>query len=109
MTKIYLGKKESIKQITISGHSGYDKRGADIVCAGISALSQAFVKLAAELEKRGIADIKSLTIKDGYLDIVVDDKRDMLAFPYIMLTMGLEEICDQYPQYAFLSGGEIKI
>ncbi len=44
---IDITKKDSL--ITIKGHAGYEEPGKDIVCAAVSALTQAFIASIEEL------------------------------------------------------------
>ena len=46
MTKVQYSLKNGTHRLSVKGHSGYAERGRDIVCAGVSTLTQA---LAATL------------------------------------------------------------
>lgn len=63
MIKIKLDKDN----IIISGHSGYDVQGKDIVCAGVSVLSITTVNAMLRFDKESVSYEK----KDGYLNIKI--------------------------------------
>ena len=48
---------EAEGRITITGHSGYEEPGKDIICAGVSALFYGFAE--AEAQAGGLLEIKS--------------------------------------------------
>lgn len=57
-------------QLKVEGHAGYDEPGKDIVCASVSAITQA---LAMKLEKMDIAET---LIENGYLGIIVSTEKN---------------------------------
>ena len=59
MTRIVFGEG----YIEVKGHSGYDVRGRDIVCAGISTACNALVAALFPLKKHGL--LKDLRIHKG--------------------------------------------
>ena len=75
--------------ILVHGHSGYAEYGHDIICAGISALTQAFAMTA---------DNVKCDTSDGFMNIVAEDSKDNRV-RLEMLTSGLKAISDSYPQY----------
>lgn len=85
--------------IEISGHSGFGQNGFDIVCAGISALTQALIISITRLIK-----IKQNIIKnDGLLktDIILKEtdteQNSKLMLILETLIIGLLEINKEYP------------
>ncbi len=82
------------------GHSGYARSGSDIVCAAVSALTQAavggiecVVKAPAEVTQDG---------ESGYLKLVISDTatEEQLRDSQILLNtlkMALKTISDDYP------------
>lgn len=79
-------------RLEISGHSGFGRRGEDIVCAGISALAAALINFLAEDER-----FPSFRVEygDGYLLIECDDEEAGDFFD--MTVLGLRNIEAQYP------------
>ncbi|MGB4262750.1 MAG: ribosomal-processing cysteine protease Prp [Fervidobacterium sp.] len=83
----------------IVGHASYSKKGQDIVCAAVSAVSQ---HTARALEKDG-ANVK---IKEGYLK-VEDIPNNEISQRFVSeLIKTLEDIAQQYPSYIHLEVGD---
>lgn len=85
--------------VEISGHSGYGQNGFDIVCAGISALTQTLILSITRLIK-----IKqNVTKKDGLLktEIILKEtdteQNSKLMLILETLLIGLLEISKEYP------------
>ncbi len=93
--------------LVASGHSGYARAGVDIVCAAVSAVTQAVV-LGLE-EVLGLSPVVRIDEEKGLLDVrlwedgLAGDKgrgkeREALA---VLETAGLalERLAQQYPKY----------
>ena len=100
--KIYL-KENNIVGFECKNHSGYAESGKDIVCAGISSITQ-----TAILGLENIAKIKcdvKIDQKTGYLSLKIDSKdlksSNFQSAQIILQTMlcGLEDLENQYPKY----------
>ncbi|QNK41249.1 MULTISPECIES: ribosomal-processing cysteine protease Prp [Caproicibacter] len=79
----------------ISGHSGADEAGYDIVCAAVSS--------AAYLTANTITDVvgvnASLCVKDGYLDCkIASEDAEACKVPLRGLRLHLTALRQQYPQ-----------
>ena len=87
--------KISIKKdnIIISGHSGYDVQGKDIVCAGVSAVMVG--GLNAIIELTGVTPKYSM--KDGYLSLEVAADELTQQIVKVMLIQ-LKSIQESYPK-----------
>lgn len=102
MTKVvfYQSDKGEILGFEASGHAGYGEYGSDIVCAAISALTQATAGGLSEVVK---APVKTKTDEDtGYLSCLIDSGCDdeTLSKAQILLVtmkMALTEISRDYP------------
>lgn len=104
MTTIKIKKKDNyIIGVECSEHTGFAEYGKDIVCAGISCITQ-----TAILGIKNFTDIKHKYIveeKSGYLClelIDIDKKSSSFHDAQIILnTMccGLEDLQKQYPKY----------
>ena len=84
---------DTIKKITISGHSGYAAQGQDIVCAGISAVSEGSVNAITEITKKK----PTFEIKDGFLSIEyrADAQTQLIAkVTYVQL----KSVAESYPE-----------
>ncbi|HHW26109.1 MAG TPA: ribosomal-processing cysteine protease Prp [Firmicutes bacterium] len=82
----------------ISGHAGYGDYGEDIVCAGVSALSQAvLLGLQETLGNR----VRS-TVREGFLSVDIDkDDAGGESAQALMrcLELGLLSLSRQYPKF----------
>lgn len=101
-------RKGSVIGFNASGHSGYADRDSDIVCAGISALTQAACMGITELVK---ADV-SLKVKGGALRIMLKDsvsneKKHEAELILGTMLLGLRSIEESYSDYLKLSEREV--
>ena len=71
------------------GHSGYAAAGYDIICAGVTALCDAFI-LSARY------DIEAYE-NDGYTKIIVKNPASDVEAKFSMLVTGLREIAELFP------------
>jgi uncharacterized protein YsxB (DUF464 family) len=85
--------------LEVEGHSMAGKKGEDIICSAVSALSQTAVKGLAKL-----AEIdQELVIRDGYLrsefqtDSLNEKNRDRVKVILDILCIGILEIIKSYP------------
>lgn len=96
MVNVSIEKKDKIiNKITISGHSDYDERGKDIVCASVSSIVITTIN--------GILSIDSESLKyvddDGFIEITIlkhTDVIDILIQNMINLLNELEIDYDKY-------------
>ena len=85
----------------ISGHSGYGEEGADIVCAGISALTITCVNAM-----ESICGIQMAVNggEDGFLEAMLprkltSDKQHDAQLLLAVLHQGLKDLAETYPEY----------
>ena len=87
-------------EVRVKGHAGYAERGTDVVCAGVSAISQALLNWCAYHKE--MADKFKYTAEDGELRLlfapVVGAKR-LWAAVTDMAYLGYKAIEAEYPQY----------
>ncbi len=89
----------SFVSIEVEGHSLTGKKGEDIICSAVSALSQTAVLSLAKLAETD----QELIIRDGYLKsefetVVLDEmNRERVEVILGMLCIGLLEIIKSYP------------
>lgn len=82
-------------KVEVIGHAGYAPRGQDIVCAGITALTQT---LAASFE--GLTeDNPDYTIAPGVFRIETKDLSDKARFLIDSFFIGICGIAEAYPEY----------
>ncbi len=115
MTKvtIYKNSKDYIIGFKVLGHSGYDIKGKDIVCAAVSALSQTAL----------IALVEVLNIKEDLIDYSIDEDMGLLdvripqntsyddleRINIVLRTfeVGIKSIIESYPRYVTLMYKEV--
>ena len=98
----YVVSNNLIKSVSIKGHAFYDTYGKDIVCAGISCITQ-----TAVLGIKKLTNIKTNYVVDknkGYLKLELTDIEDTQDFhdSQVMLNCMLcviEDLYKQYPKY----------
>lgn len=79
--------------VSISGHAGYAEIGKDIVCAGVSALTQTLIKSIEDLT----LDKIKYDVSPGRADIKwrnLSDKSKNLVDSFFI---GINMIADEYP------------
>lgn len=83
----------------VHGHSGYAAHGSDIVCAGVSALTQGAL-LALQHDGK-----VSFQHGCGRLSVEID-KPDLITDAIILaMIKGIEEIAKKYPNFVEIKGG----
>ena len=94
----------SVFAVSISGHAGHASKGNDIVCAGVSALSQS-VALALEYYKiaHSISQQEGLLEFSVNLDSLNDDKKIRCESLVSVFILGIHEIRKQYPDLVHVS------
>ena len=91
MIRIEHSREGDRHRLTAKGHAGYGPRGADIVCAGVSALTYA---LLASIEKLG-GTILEAWVTSGDTKIVCRGGDGAFA----VALCGMKEIARKYPQH----------
>ena len=86
-------------RIEISGHSGSGIKGRDIVCAGISTLTQTIILSIAQLLKirQNLLNENGLLKTEILIDNLDMDQISKLKFIIETLLIGLLEISKEYP------------
>lgn len=91
--KIYYNQQNQIVACKITGHAGAGEKGHDIVCAGVSALTQAaLLGLAKHLKVELVHEVK-----DGFLSFKLQGQANELTEAILQtMTIGLSEIAKTY-------------
>ena len=90
----------SIRQFTVSGHSGFAQSGEDIVCAAVS--STVWMTING-IEKQNLARL-SYEERDGFVDCIVEEKfSDSADVLLNSLVMFIAELAGQYKEFLKLS------
>lgn len=86
--------------ITIDGHAGYAEAGKDIVCAGVTALTQTLVKSLSDLTSEEI----QYDITPGKADIYFKDLSEAGKLLVDSFFLGICLIADDFPEYIKFHG-----
>lgn len=96
--KIYKNDKNLFYRYKVEGHSNYDIYGKDIVCAGVSALSQTIFLALNE-----ICNLKySIDDEKGYMDVFILDKnlnKKEIQILFKAFEIGIKSIQESYPKH----------
>jgi len=97
--EVWRNPRGEIAAFRVKGHAGYAERGQDIVCAGVSTLSQsALLGL-----KRFLSSDYTLKLEDGLLQVSIpdslnqDDRNNANVILETML-LGIHQIAENYPR-----------
>ncbi len=113
VAEFYKDNKGNITRYRIYGHSGYEEKGKDIVCAAVSVLSQ--TALRALVEVIGICedDIDFyIDAENAVLDVNIPSNLDEVTKSEVeiilkTLEVGIESIIEIYPKYVTLRYREV--
>ena len=97
MIKVNIEKNNTrIVSLEISGHSNYDEKGKDIVCAGVSAIVVGGLNALLNENKKLI----NYECKEGYAYILVKDiDNDNINMILDVITTQLYTIEESYPKF----------
>lgn len=82
------------ERIKISGHAGYAEPGKDIVCAGVTALTQTLVKSVEDLTEDKI----EYDISPGRADIKFRNLSEKAKALVDSFFVGIRLIADEFPE-----------
>ena len=80
-------------EIEARGHSLFDSKGKDIVCASVSVLLQSFVLSIKELTESELTEER----EEGYLRVNVKNHLGDTALLFNSLILSLNVIANEYP------------
>jgi uncharacterized protein YsxB (DUF464 family) len=86
--------KTNSSRVCISGHAFYDDYGKDIVCASVSSIVTTTVNAILMFDKDAI----KYTVKEGFIDIILNKKDDMVEKLLANMINLLEELESEYPK-----------
>lgn len=84
--------KNYVSKFKISGHSGYDVKGNDIVCASVSTLVISSINLALRLKEKSVV----VKLKDGLIDANVLVHDEIINEVFLNMINMLEELQNDY-------------
>ncbi len=91
--------------LTVEGHSGFDSRGNDIVCAGVSTLVGAFLNTVLDEESNGRLSLQRNIIRDGYLYLEIekfDFSRERTEGIVDGFMTGFMMLAETYPEHVVM-------
>lgn len=97
----------------ISGHANYRASGEDIICAGVSMISQTILESLVKVSKiREDEIIYSIDEDTGFLDVLIPDnlKDNVLNDSQVLLKSlitGIELMVEAYPDYIKMAYEEV--
>lgn len=80
--------------ISVSGHAGYAEIGKDIVCAGVTALTQNLIKSLENLTRDEI----KYDISPGRADIYYENLSEEGKLLVDSFFLGISQIADEFPE-----------
>ena len=81
--------------IEINGHAGYAETGKDIVCAGVTALTQTFIRSMQGLTRDEI----EYEVSPGRADIQYGNLSEEGKLLVDSFFIGICQIADEFPEY----------
>lgn len=89
--------------LSVFGHANYAESGKDIVCSAVSSLCTAF---ANTLLQYGVPKV-CIRLEDGnvFVNAYIKENHHYCEGAYDMVTMGLSQISEQYPDHVFFASG----
>lgn len=95
-----------IVSVNVSGHADSDEHGKDLVCAGVST---ACIGIANQLSNVGFLtdDLGTIQIRDGYIDIKVNQSRDDVQLILETFETLLKTIEESYHKYIEIMKTEV--
>jgi uncharacterized protein YsxB (DUF464 family) len=87
---------DEFRELLVTGHANYDKKGKDIVCAAVSTAIIMTVNMISEFKLDQEID---LTIKEGYFKLIVKNQNENIKKILNNLEYSLVDLEKQYPIY----------
>lgn len=103
MTKISYTEKDGKISLYVSGHANYNEDGKDIVCAAVSALTQAFLLAISEHHALDRVDIRK-----GIFRVDVSNCGERESGMFATTVSGLKAIAEVYPDFVKVVGEKFK-
>ena len=96
MIKVVIEKNNSkIISFEVSGHSNYDEKGKDIVCAGVSAIVVGGINALINENKKAI----EYECKEGYAKVLVKNIDSNIEMILDVISTQLYTVEESYPKF----------
>lgn len=103
--KVYRKNRGSL-HLVVLGHAGAAPRGADPICAGVSALSCTAAQAVTDLYRQGLLRCKPrIVLEDGYACVIATPKPSCMGevmLTYWVVQTGLAVIAANFPRFVKL-------
>lgn len=101
--EVFRNRDGQVFEITISGHSGYDAKGKDIVCAAVSGISFGMIN-AVEMILGIEPEVEMDNENEGFLRCRVpqglnSDVREKVELLMEAMVCSLQSVADEYGQH----------
>lgn len=98
--RVFEDKKGNIRGLNVSGHAGFSKKGEDIVCAGVSALTYTLLNSMELL----LGIYAKPEVKEGYVNFklpydIENDKFEKSQLILKTIILGFENMHDSYESF----------
>ncbi len=99
--EIRFSEGESGFALKVSGHSGFDEKGRDIVCAAVSILYHTLLVSISKVAHvpQDITDFEGCLATEVITDGLGEDKLKVLRVLLHSFCVGLFEMVQEYPEY----------
>ena len=98
--------KQSIIQITVSGHAQSAEYGKDLVCAGVSTACIGIANALVHYQFLS-QELGTIEINDGYIDIKVQHTNEQIQVVLGTFEVVLETIEESYSKYMKIKKMEV--
>jgi uncharacterized protein YsxB (DUF464 family) len=93
MTRVTAARSGEVFRLKAEGHAAYNP-GSDVVCAGISALTQSLLSWC-----RNRADVEVLSFRANPGDFFLEAEGGAAEAPFEAAILGLQGIAESYPDH----------
>lgn len=96
ISSVFNKKNGQIESVKVTGHAGFAKKGADIVCA---AVSTAVIMTANALESLKVNEKVNLVVREGYFEAHILSHDSVVDGLFNNLEYTFNELVKEYPKY----------
>lgn len=101
MTEVFYREYHDRTVLTVEGHSGFRKRGTDVVCAGVSTLVCTLLNCLKDEESGGRLKLHREIVRDGYVSVEIEHfsfAAERTKAIVDAMVSGLYMLSEEYPE-----------
>ena len=101
MTEVFYREYHDRTVLTVEGHSGFGKRGSDVVCAGVSTLVCTLLNCLKDEESGGRLKLHREIVRDGYVSVEIEHfsfAAERTRAIVDAMVSGLYMLAEEYPE-----------